>query len=112
MRRGVVHLQLPDIVTDLTTASGVFGAQRVDPGTLTLLRHVPRPAAHTSVVVDLSAGYGPIAVTLARRQPRAGVWAVEINALRWPIGRLPGSTCPGFGWAAASPPRSPRRCSA
>jgi 16S rRNA G1207 methylase RsmC len=50
----------------------------VDPGTLTLLRHAPRPAAGASVV-DLGAGYGPIAVTLARREPLAGVWAVEVN---------------------------------
>jgi precorrin-6B methylase 2 len=87
LRRGVVHLRLPDITAELTTASGIFGAQRVDRGTLTLLRHIPRPAANTSVV-DLGAGYGPIAVTLARRQPQAGVWAVEINERALELVRL------------------------
>jgi hypothetical protein len=62
----------------LATAAGVFGAQAVDRGTLTLLRHAPAPVPGAGVV-DLGAGYGPIAVTLARRQPDAGVWAVEVN---------------------------------
>src|SRR5262245_39307728 len=78
LRPGVVHLRLPDVSVDLATAAGVFGAQQVDRGTLTLLRHAPAPAARTAVA-DLGAGYGPIAVTLARQEPLAGVWAVDVN---------------------------------
>lgn len=75
-RPAVVTLALPDLTVDLETDRGVFSAERVDPGTLVLLRAVePRPG----VLVDLGCGYGPIAVTLARRQPGAQVWAVDVN---------------------------------
>lgn len=77
-RSGSVRLELPDVSVGLRTAPGVFGAQRVDRGTLVLLRQAPAPEAATAVV-DLGAGYGPISVALARRQPDAGVWAVEVN---------------------------------
>lgn len=77
-RRQVVELRVGGESVRLVTASGVFGAQGVDRGTMTLLRYAPAPVAGSSVV-DLGAGYGPIAVTIARRQPAAGVWAVEVN---------------------------------
>ncbi|WP_433292796.1 methyltransferase [Pseudonocardia sp. CA-142604] len=101
-----MHLRLPDITAELATATGVFGAQRVDPGTLVLLRHAPRPAAHTSVV-DLGAGYGPIAVTLARRQPRAGVWAVDINERALGLARLNAATLGVSNVIAAAPEQVP-----
>jgi hypothetical protein len=63
---------------ELRTASGVFGAQRIDRGTLVLLRTAPAPAARTGVL-DLGTGYGPIAVTMAHRTPTAGIWAVDVN---------------------------------
>jgi precorrin-6B methylase 2 len=62
----------------LVTASGVFGAQRVDHGTLVLLRNAPRPPVCASAV-DIGAGYGPIAVAMGLRQPSAGIWAVDVN---------------------------------
>ncbi|GAA5201471.1 hypothetical protein GCM10023322_81500 [Rugosimonospora acidiphila] len=74
----MVDLRIDGESFALTTAAGVFGAQGVDRGTMTLLRHAPAPRPATGVV-DLGAGYGPIAVTLGRRQPAAGVWAVEVN---------------------------------
>jgi 16S rRNA (guanine1207-N2)-methyltransferase len=77
-RSRFVDLRLPDFSASLLTASGVFGARRLDRGTLALLRHVHAPEPRTAVV-DLGAGYGPIAVTLAHRQPRGGVWAVDVN---------------------------------
>lgn len=77
-RRHIVESRIDGVPTRFTTASGVFGAQGVDRGTATLLRHAPAPVPGSGVV-DLGAGYGPIAVTLARRQPAAGVWAVEVN---------------------------------
>ncbi len=33
----------------------------------------------TDAVLDLGCGYGPIALTLARRAPEARVWAVDVN---------------------------------
>lgn len=68
---------LPGPVT-LRTAAGVFGAQRVDRGTVVLLRNAPGPV-RCSGVVDVGTGYGPIAVAMALRQPDAGVWAVDVN---------------------------------
>ncbi|NUR62947.1 MAG: methyltransferase [Catenulispora sp.] len=77
-RERMVALDLPGISLELATASGVFGAQRVDHGTMVLLRRAPIPAA-CSGVVDVGTGYGPIAVAMGLRQPSAGVWAVDVN---------------------------------
>jgi 16S rRNA (guanine1207-N2)-methyltransferase len=72
-------LALPDgIALDLTTDSGVFSADRVDPGTRALLAEGP-PVRGTTLL-DLGCGYGPIACALARRAgPDATVWAVDVN---------------------------------
>jgi 16S rRNA (guanine1207-N2)-methyltransferase len=77
-RREVV-LDLPDGSVTLVADTAVFSATRVDPGTQLLLAHGPAVPA-TGDVLDLGCGYGPIAVTLARRAPRATVWAVDVNA--------------------------------
>jgi 16S rRNA (guanine1207-N2)-methyltransferase len=73
-----VELTLPDGTLSLRTDRGVFSGGRVDPGTVILLREAPPPpqAGH---LLDLGCGYGPIAVTLARRAPDAVVWAVDVN---------------------------------
>lgn len=73
-----VALNLGGVSLPLTTASGVFGAQRIDHGTMVLLRQAPVPTA-CSGVVDLGTGYGPIAVAMGLRQPSSGVWAVDVN---------------------------------
>ncbi len=76
--RRTVTLTLPDGVVTLTTDTGVFSGDRVDRAThLLLLRGPPLPASGD--VLDLGCGYGPIAVTLARRAPAATVWAVDVN---------------------------------
>lgn len=62
----------------MRTDRGVFSASRVDPGTVILLRATPPPPA-SGDLLDLGCGYGPIAVTLARRSPGATVWAVDVN---------------------------------
>jgi 16S rRNA G1207 methylase RsmC len=56
----------------------VFGARRVDLGTLTLLKEAPPPPGEGDVL-DLGAGYGPIAIALARAAPHARIWAVDVN---------------------------------
>lgn len=62
----------------LATDRGVFSAARVDPGTTALLRAAPPPPAQGHLL-DLGCGYGPIALSLARRSPAATVWALDVN---------------------------------
>jgi 16S rRNA (guanine1207-N2)-methyltransferase len=71
-------LELPDLRASLETDRGVFGYGSVDAGTRFLLRRAPAPPAEGEIL-DLGAGYGPIAVALARRSPQARIWAVEVN---------------------------------
>jgi 16S rRNA (guanine1207-N2)-methyltransferase len=73
-----VTLALPDLTVDLRTDRGVFSADRVDPGTRLLLLEAPPPPKDGDLL-DLGCGYGPVAVTLARRAPAARVWAVDVN---------------------------------
>jgi 16S rRNA (guanine1207-N2)-methyltransferase len=76
--RGSVTLALPDLALELVTDRGVFSRTGVDPGTKLLLLEGPPPPPGGDVL-DLGCGYGPIAVTLARRSPAATVWAVDVN---------------------------------
>jgi 16S rRNA (guanine1207-N2)-methyltransferase len=78
-RPHVVKLRLGgEIDLELQADRGVFGFRRIDLGTEILLRQAPPPPA-SGDLLDLGAGYGPIAVTLARRSPGAKVWAVDVN---------------------------------
>lgn len=78
--RRVVPLDLPDGSLRLTTDAGVFAGDRVDAGTKLLLLEGGRPdPTTTGALLDLGCGYGPIAVTLARRAPAATVWAIDVN---------------------------------
>ena len=63
----------------VTTARGVFSADRLDPGTAVLLPLVPDDAAAEGDVLDLGCGWGPIALTVALAQPGRRVWAVDVN---------------------------------
>ena len=69
---------LPGLHLALETDAGVFSAGRLDAGTRLLLDTVPAPppAGH---LLDLGCGYGPLALVLAARSPRATVWAVDVN---------------------------------
>ncbi|CAN5153142.1 methyltransferase [soil metagenome] len=73
-----VSLVLPDLSLDLTTDRGVFARDGVDPGTKLLLLETPSPPPEGHLL-DLGCGYGPIALTLARRSPAATVWAIDVN---------------------------------
>lgn len=73
-----VSLRLPDLTLELASDRGVFSHQAVDRGTELLLRAAP-PPPQRGELLDLGCGYGPIAVTLARRAPAARVWAVDVN---------------------------------
>ncbi len=73
-----VHLHLGEFAIDLHADRGVFGSRGIDLGTLALLREAPPPPIEGDLL-DLGCGYGPIAITLARRSPGARVWAVDVN---------------------------------
>ncbi len=77
-RPGTVHVVLPDLHLELATDSGVFSPARLDPGTRLLLEAAPPPPAEGDLL-DLGAGYGPLALVLAAKSPRARIWAVEVN---------------------------------
>lgn len=89
----LVELVLPDTRFELGTDRGMFSPNRIDAGTKLLLLEDPlRVAARAGAssgtgarsggpctLVDLGCGYGPIALTLARRHPDATIWAVDVN---------------------------------
>ena len=77
-RRREVPLVLPDLTVSLQTDAGVFSGDRIDAGTKLLLLEAPHPPA-TGELLDLGCGYGPIAISLARRAPEARIWAVDVN---------------------------------
>ncbi|MEW2359283.1 methyltransferase [Spirillospora sp. NPDC029432] len=77
-RRRTVDLVLPDLHLRLETDRGVFSPDRVDAGTRILLETVPPPPAEGDLL-DLGCGYGPIALTMARRSPQASVYGVDVN---------------------------------
>jgi 16S rRNA (guanine1207-N2)-methyltransferase len=78
-RPGTVHVVLPDVHLRLDTDSGVFSPGRLDPGTRLLLEAAPPPPADGDLL-DLGCGYGPVALVLASRAPRAQVWASDVNS--------------------------------
>jgi 16S rRNA (guanine1207-N2)-methyltransferase len=63
---------------EVLTAGGVFSPGHVDLGTQVLLGEVPDPPA-SGHLLDLGAGWGPIALTLGFEAPDAAVWAVDVN---------------------------------
>lgn len=69
---------LPDAQFTLRTDRGVFGYDRVDQGTKSLLLDAPLPSP-TGHLLDLGCGTGAIALTMAHRSPEATVWAVDVN---------------------------------
>ncbi|KRE26301.1 class I SAM-dependent methyltransferase [Agromyces sp. Soil535] len=73
-----IRVRLAGRELDLITAAGVFSPEHLDQGSRVLLDVVPEPPA-TGDLLDLGAGWGPIALSLALRSPDATVWAVDVN---------------------------------
>jgi 16S rRNA (guanine1207-N2)-methyltransferase len=73
-----IRIRLAGRDLDLVTAGGVFSPEHLDQGTRVLLDSVPPPPA-TGHLLDLGAGWGPIALSLALQSPDAMVWAVDVN---------------------------------
>ncbi|MGH3661908.1 MAG: class I SAM-dependent methyltransferase [Micromonosporaceae bacterium] len=77
-RRRTVSFSAAGVPLTLAASSGVFSADRLDPGTAVLLRKAPLPNG-PGRYLDLGAGYGPIACALAVAAPQATVYAVDVN---------------------------------
>ncbi|GAA3743812.1 16S rRNA (guanine1207-N2)-methyltransferase [Spinactinospora alkalitolerans] len=78
-RPATVDLVLPDLHLRLGTDRGVFSPDKVDLGTRVLLESVPAPPQQGRLL-DVGCGYGPIALAMAARAPRASVLGVDVNA--------------------------------
>lgn len=87
-RPRAVVLSLPDARFEMATDAGVFSGDEVDRGTRTLLLDAPTPPQGPVALADVGCGYGPIALTLARRSPDATIWAVDVNARARDLCRL------------------------
>jgi 16S rRNA (guanine1207-N2)-methyltransferase len=73
-----IRVRLAGRDLDFVTAGGVFSHEHLDQGTRVLLDSVPPPPADGHLL-DLGAGWGPIALSLALQSPDATVWAVDVN---------------------------------
>jgi 16S rRNA (guanine1207-N2)-methyltransferase len=73
-----VRVVLAGREVEVTTAGGVFSPDHVDSGTGVLLSNTPPPPPGGNLL-DLGAGWGPIALSLALESPHATVWAVDVN---------------------------------
>ncbi|MGC8513712.1 MAG: class I SAM-dependent methyltransferase [Acidimicrobiales bacterium] len=81
-RPGTIRLRLADLDADLVSDRGVFSATRLDPGTAALLEAGASATSEHDLegnLLDLGCGYGPVACTVAHRNPRATVWALDVN---------------------------------
>jgi len=86
----------------LETASGVFSAERLDPGTAVLLDHGEAPPA-TGLFVDVGCGWGAIALDLALRSPGAEVIAVDVNERALDLTRRNAARLGAVGITAVDP---------
>jgi len=101
-----VRLHLGDMDLELQSDRGVFGAKGVDAGTLILLKEAPAPP-NQGDILDLGAGYGPIAVALARRAPKTRVWAVDVNERAVELARANAVTAGATNVTAGTPDAVP-----
>lgn len=60
------------------TAGGIFSPDHIDQGTAVLLNRLDE-APPGGNVLDIGCGWGPIALSLAKRSPKALIWAVDVN---------------------------------
>lgn len=71
----------------LFTAGSTFSPDHMDTGTAILLEHA-NEAPNEGNLLDLGCGWGPIALTLAKLNPQATVWAVDVNERSLELTRL------------------------
>ncbi|MFM6981017.1 MAG: class I SAM-dependent methyltransferase [Micrococcales bacterium] len=71
----------------LQTAGGTFSPDRLDAGTGVLLEHIDE-APISGNLLDVGCGWGPIALSLAIRAPKATIWAVDVNERSMELTRM------------------------
>lgn len=74
-----ISLVLNGVERTLVTSGGVFSPDHLDTGTAVLLRTLDAVEFADGDILDLGCGWGPIALSVAQRNPHAVVWAVDIN---------------------------------
>ncbi|UFU04204.1 class I SAM-dependent methyltransferase [Ruania suaedae] len=89
-RRRTLTVTLRGTRTSVQVDSGVFSAERLDPGTTVLLETVGDPPP-SGILLDLGCGWGPIALALAQASPGARVLAVDVNERALELTRLNGA---------------------
>ncbi|MGC5168239.1 class I SAM-dependent methyltransferase [Luteimicrobium sp. DT211] len=82
--RRALTVRLAGRDVEVETAGGIFSPGRVDLGTQVLLRTVPGLPDHSTDVLDLGCGWGPVALSMALEhtdggRPAPRVWAVDVN---------------------------------
>ena len=60
------------------TAGGIFSPEHIDQGTQVLLTHLEK-ANPSGNFLDIGCGWGPIALALALRSPKANIYAIDVN---------------------------------
>lgn len=76
--RRLLRVRLAGREVEVETASGIFSPGHIDDGTQVLLDEAPTPPASGNLL-DVGAGWGPLALTMALESPGATVWAVDVN---------------------------------
>jgi len=106
-RPRTLRLHLGDLDVELQADRGVFGSKGVDAGTLILLKEAPAPPDQGDIL-DLGAGYGPIAIAVARRAPGARVWAVDVNERAVELARANAASAGATNVTAGAPDTVPQ----
>ncbi len=78
LKRRPLTVTLAGTERRLQTAGGIFSPHGVDKGTAVLLGEAPPPAEEGNLL-DIGCGWGPVALSMALRSPRATVFAVDVN---------------------------------
>ena len=77
-KQKTAQLRVDDKILQVVLDSGVFARKGIDAGTMVLIDAAARPPARGNFL-DLGCGSGAIALTLAARSPKAGIYAVDVN---------------------------------
>jgi 16S rRNA (guanine1207-N2)-methyltransferase len=101
-----VFLHTGGVDLELQADRGVFGSRGVDLGTLQLLKEAPQPPP-AGDILDLGAGYGPIAIALAKHSPGARIWAVDVNERALELTRANAAAAKTANVVAAVPEQVP-----
>ncbi|RLG53474.1 MAG: 16S rRNA methyltransferase [Thermoproteota archaeon] len=75
--RTLVELKLVGVLVRYVTDRGVFSREKVDRGSLLLIKSVD--ASNAQVLLDVGCGYGAIGIALAKLYPRLRVVMTDIN---------------------------------